>query len=234
LSQYPNNRTDGMLSLSFIVPSNRDPRVFECVNSISKFISFNHINAEIIVCGEIENNSILNYAQFYTVTPAHKGRCIQQGILNSKGDSVFICDADFPILPENITLMLSTLNHADIVLGNRYLPKSTFIIAPPLYRRWISRLFRYAVNKLFNFSNFDTQCGVKAGRRSIALVLFKEKLLDSYAYDIQIILRARQSGARIRQVPVDWRSTRKSTIKLWKSLVPVIYELLLLRINYSK
>ncbi len=224
------NATNCQFSVSFVIPCKRDKRVNDCVDAIFTYAKANAISAEVIVCGDALDGLLPKRAKFISVIPAHKGICIQQGIYHSKGKIIIACDADFPVLPCDITSVLKAMENADIVIGNRYDPNSKFIIMPPFYRRCLSRIFRLLKRTLLNLSDFDTQCGFKAYARPVALLLYENKVQKNLAYDVQILLRALKAGLRVVQVPVHWKSSENSTINLWTSSFPALLGLLRLSI----
>lgn len=211
--------------ISFIIPVKRDYRVIQCIAELIAYTSSESLHAEIIVCGELDPGKLKRNTRLIKVVPAYKGRCIRQGVLASKGEFIIVCDADFPVLPSDITNLLEHLTQADVSLGNRYLPESHFIIIPPLHRRLISIVFRFLVCLLFGIENFDTQCGIKAFKRSAALTLFTNQISTSLVYDVQIILFALQQQMQITQVPVHWKSSASTTINLWTGMPLALIDL---------
>jgi glycosyltransferase involved in cell wall biosynthesis len=211
--------------ISFVIPVRRDYRVVKCVSELLSYASVESLHTEIIVCGELDSGKLNKNTRFMKVVPADKGRCVKQGVLASNGEFIIVCDADFPVLPGDITNLLENLTNADVSLGNRYLPESHFIIIPPLHRRIISTVFRFLVSLLFGMKNFDTQCGIKAFKRSAALTLFTNQIFTSLVYDVQIILFALQQKMQITQVPVHWKSSASTTINLWTGMPLALIDL---------
>jgi hypothetical protein len=214
------------LLISFIIPIKRDFRVIQCIAELQKYILTESLNAEIIICGDFEALNLTEDVILIKTVPAYKGACIRRGIFASVGDLIVVCDADLPILLDDITNLLEHLSYADISLGSRYLPESKFIIIPPFHRRLISKIFQSILSILFREIKLDTQCGVKAFRRSAALVVFKNQVSISLVYDVQILLRALHHKMKITQVPVHWKSLPASTINLWTGLPLATIELL--------
>jgi hypothetical protein len=214
------------LLISFIIPVKRDFRVIQCISELQKYILIESLNAEIIICGDFEALDLSEDVHFIKIAPADKGACIRRGVLDSKGDLIVVCDADLPVLLDNITNLLEHLLYADISLGSRYLPESKFIVMPPLHRRLISKIFQFLLRILFEEINLDTQCGIKTFRRSAALIIFTNQVSTSLVYDVQIILRALHHKMKITEVPVHWKSLPTSTINLWTGLPLAIIELL--------
>jgi glycosyltransferase involved in cell wall biosynthesis len=221
------NKKDYKYSLiSFVIPVKKDYRVIQCIAELIAHASAESLQTEIIVCGELDPRKLNKNTRFINVVPAYKGRCIKQGVIASKGEFIIVCDADFPVLFSDMINLLENLTNADISLGNRYLPESHFIIIPPLHRRLISIVFRFLVSLLFGLKNFDTQCGIKAFKRSAALTLFTNQISKSLVYDVQIILFALQRKMQITQVPVHWKSSVSTTINLWTGMPLALIDLL--------
>jgi dolichyl-phosphate beta-glucosyltransferase len=219
--------------VSFVIPVRRDPRVSYCLNELRTYAASESLQAEIIICGEFEDEESTKDTRFVKVVPAYKGRCIRQGILASTGDVIVVCDGDFPVVPNDITILCEKLSNADLSIGNRYLAESKFLVRPLYHRRLISTGFRFLVSGFFNIRNFDTQCGIKAFTRSAADALFTNQVVKSLAFDVEILLRARSAQMRIIQVPVHWKSSAVSTINLWRSGPLVLIDLVNLWISYN-
>ncbi|MDD2540768.1 MAG: glycosyltransferase family 2 protein, partial [Desulfuromonadaceae bacterium] len=47
---------------------------------------------------------------------------------------------------------------------------------------------------------------------NIARLLFKEAQINRFAYDVEILARAKQSGYRISEVPVTWNNSLDSRV----------------------
>jgi hypothetical protein len=219
--------------ISFVIPVRRDPRVNQCVKDLHAYAASESLKAEIIICGEFEEEESMKDTKFIKVVPAYKGRCIRQGVLASTGAVIVVCDGDFPVLPSDITILREKLSSADLSLGNRYLSESKFVVLPSYYRRLISIAFRYFVGGLFNMRNFDTQCGIKAFTRSAARIIFIKQVVKSLAFDVEILLRARSAQMRVAQVPVHLKSSPVSTNHLWPSGPSVLIDLVSLWMDYN-
>ena len=58
----------------------------------------------------------------------------------------------------------------------------------------------------------DTQCGFKAFRTPAARLLFHLVRIDRFAFDVEILARARRLGLGITEVPVQWKHVEGSTV----------------------
>jgi len=74
------------------------------------------------------------------------------------------------------------------------------------------RLFNRVVTAGTGLGLPDTQCGFKAFRTPAARLLFHLVRIDRFAFDVEVLVRARRLGLRVAQVPVHWRHVPGSTI----------------------
>jgi len=58
----------------------------------------------------------------------------------------------------------------------------------------------------------DTQCGFKLFRGQVARRLFDELKTDRFAFDVEILARAKKKGCRIAEVPVKWINSAQSKV----------------------
>jgi hypothetical protein len=64
---------------------------------------------------------------------------------------------------------------------------------------------RIAARLLLGLPYPDTQCGFKLFPRTLAFELFSQQRSDSWVFDAELLVIARVTGMRIREVPVVWR-----------------------------
>lgn len=132
---------------------------------------------------------------------------------------------DFPVTFEDLDMLRASLSEADLALGNRHLPSSVFLTSRSYVRRVTSVVFRFLVRALFGLRGFDTQCGIKAFKKTKTDTLFADQLVHGFAYDVELALRAIHSKLEIAQVPVHWKSSRKTTLRLSAAIPSMLKEL---------
>lgn len=140
-----------------------------------------------------------------------KGWAMRKGFLISKGDIVCFIDGDQDLHPKMIRRLLPHLYEFDIVVGK----KETKTMFSRHVLTFLSRIY----TKILFGIKADTQTGVKVFKRS-ALPEWKT---NSFAFDMEILYKAKKQGAKIFEVAVDARITsgmKLSSILLtiWESL----------------
>ena len=140
-----------------------------------------------------------------------KGAAVRTGVALARGSCTAYMDADMAIDPRAVPLLLEGLGTADAAIGSRALPDS-MVDGTYTVRAAMGRLFNRLVTTGTGLGLQDTQCGFKAFRTPAARLLFHLVRIDRFAFDVEILARARRLGLRITEVPVQWKNVPGSTI----------------------
>jgi len=133
-----------------------------------------------------------------------KGAAVRKGILEGRGEYLFICDADLAMPIEEIRKFLPpTLSDYDIAIASRE-TSGAVRYDEPWHRHLMGRVFNLIVRLLAVSGIQDTQCGFKCFRREAARDLFSAQTIDGWAFDVEILHIARRRGYRIVEVPIHW------------------------------
>ncbi len=134
-----------------------------------------------------------------------KGAAVRAGMLSATGDRILFMDADLATPIEEVEKFLPLMDAgADVVIGTRADRASDIRVRQPLPRELMGRGFNLIVRTLLLGGFRDTQCGFKLFTRSSAQLLFSQQTLDGFAFDVEILLCARQAQLDIKEVPVVW------------------------------
>ncbi len=87
-----------------------------------------------------------------------------------------------------------------MAIGSRALPDS-MVDGTYAVRAVMGRLFNRLVTTGTGLGLQDTQCGFKAFRTPAARLLFHLVRIDRFAFDVELLARARRLGLRITEVP---------------------------------
>ena len=113
--------------------------------------------------------------------------------------------------PLAVPLLLDGLERHDVAIGCRALPDS-MVETTYVVRTLMGRLFNELVTTGTGLGLKDTQCGFKAFRTPAARLLFHLVRIDRFAFDVEILARARRLGLDITEVPVHWKHVEGSTV----------------------
>ena len=131
-----------------------------------------------------------------------KGSAVRRGVRRAHGELLLICDTDLATpLREVSKLRRALANGADVAIGSRALdPRLEREM--PHYRRLAGRAFNFGMRVLTGLPFRDTQCGFKLMPTAVAQSLLREQLVAGFAFDVEILMRARNAGLRVEEVPV--------------------------------
>jgi glycosyltransferase involved in cell wall biosynthesis len=214
------------LDLTIVVPAyNEDHRLAAGMRRFDAAVSAGAIDldrTELVVIDDGSTDHTATVAEkLLAVLPHHrvvrlpfnqgKGAAVRAGIASARSPFLAFMDADMAIDPLAIPLLLDGLERNDVVVGSRALPDSmvetTYVI-----RTLISRLFNGIVTAGTGLGLKDTQCGFKAFRTPVARLLFHLVRIDRFAFDVEVLARARRLGLEIGEVPVHWKHVEGSTV----------------------
>ena len=141
---------------------------------------------------------------------------------------IFLTDAD---LPYDLTFFdeaaIKLREGFDLVTGNRRLPSSHFCLPvnllPLVYQRHrLGLAFNRLVRLLFPITTTDTQAGIKALSRRLAVKTFERQSCPGFLYDLEIFLTAHGQGYRQTHIPVTlYLNSEKSTVRILRECVLV-------------
>lgn len=133
-------------------------------------------------------------------------------------------DADLPTDLSAIMSFCSLIKDgADCVFGSRL--GKNFVRTEPLIRRILSKGFHSLFVALFGL-HYDSQCGVKCARRTVALEIFEHVTVERLAYDVDFIIQADKRRYNIRELDIPWHLTSWSSIRIGKAALTLIVHLL--------
>lgn len=143
-----------------------------------------------------------------------KGAAIAAGVLEATSQLVFMADADWSMPPEQILRFVQAIDAgADLAIGSRELANSRRF-DEPIRRHLVGRAFNALVRGALLPGLNDTQCGFKMFHADAARALFAALDTPGWAFDVEILVRARQQRLRIDEVPIDWRFQADSRVNV--------------------
>jgi hypothetical protein len=140
-----------------------------------------------------------------------KGAAVRTGVALARGPYVAYMDADMAIDPRAVPSLLDALRSSEAAIGSRALAHS-MVDGTYAVRAVMGRMFNRLVTTGTGLSLQDTQCGFKAFRTPVARLLFHLVGIDRFAFDVELLERARRLGLRITEVPVHWKNVPGSTV----------------------
>jgi dolichol-phosphate mannosyltransferase len=131
-------------------------------------------------------------------------------------DATHICqmDADLSHNPADIPRLLQAAEHADFVIGSRYIEGGR-IENWPLHRRLLSAFANRYIRAITRMTIRDCTSGFRCWRREVLerLPLASIKS-DGYAFIVELAFDASRAGFRCTEVPITFVERRQGASKL--------------------
>lgn len=130
-------------------------------------------------------------------------------------------DADLPAGPEALAEVIGAVrNGADVATASRY--KTGAQLSRPPLRSLVSRAYNWLIRTSFRDGIFDHQCGVKAFSRSALEILLPQSREDSWFWDTEILVLAKQAGLRVEEIPVRWSEQKYGKTSIRRLLSDIV------------
>lgn len=228
--------------LSIIVPAyNEEQRLPETLPQVLAFAVAQDYPVEVLV---VDNGSTDRTAKIVQqMTAGHpilsllhqpvrgKGAAVCKGMLEGRGEYLFMCDADLAMPVEEINKFLPpALSGYDVAIASREAPGAVRH-NEPWYRHLMGRVFNFIVRTLAVPGVQDTQCGFKCLRQEIAHDLLASHTIDGWAFDVEILHIAIRRGYRVVEVPINWYYGEGSRISPVRDSLKMMIEVLRIRRN---
>lgn len=157
-----------------------------------------------------------------------KGHAVRTGVLSASGARILFADADGATpIGEYARLAAALDQGADIAIGSRALPSPETNVTTSPHRKYLGRLFNWAVNTLTLPGIADTQCGFKLFTASAAHFLFERQTANRFSFDVEILLLARRAGMTIAEVPINWTNIAGSKVSVLRDGMAMLCDVVL-------
>ena len=166
----------------------------------------------------------------FTAPPGRrgKGHALAHGIRQAAGEHILLADVDLSApLSETRKLVAA---QADVAVGSRAL-EGAHVEDTPLPRELMGRTFNALVRVATALDLRDTQCPLKLMRTDLARRLTEDQIATGFAFDVELLLRARREGARVVEVPIEFHHDRDSRVRPFKSAAAMAYDVLRLSVR---
>ncbi len=236
------------IKLSVVIPAfNEEKRIKSTLNKIISFLKEKKFLYELIIVddGSVDKTSEIsekilsrekiNYKILKNDKNYGKGYSFKQGFLKSSGKYVLLCDADLSTQIEEVDDFFELMEekNADIVIGIRTLKESPdILIKRKRFTRTISaKIFNKLVNFLFKLNFKDTQCGFKLFKKEKCTPVMENLHTKRFSFDVEILLKAKKNGLKIKEKQVIWQDSSHSSVKLLKDSFEMVFSLIQLKIK---
>ncbi|MGB9797167.1 MAG: dolichyl-phosphate beta-glucosyltransferase, partial [bacterium] len=147
-----------------------------------------------------------------------KGYAVKTGIMKAKGRYILFSDADLSTPIEELPNLFFWVEKGyDIAIASRACPGAKLEVHQPMHREFMGRVFNLLVRLILLPGVYDTQCGFKLFRREVAREIFQRQRFEGFSFDFEILYIAKKLGYKIKEVPVRWRHSPGSKVKVLRN-----------------
>jgi dolichol-phosphate mannosyltransferase len=145
------------------------------------------------------------------------GRSYTDGLiraLREPADVICQMDADLSHDPRQLPDLVAASEHADLVIGSRYVPGGR-IVNWPRRRRVLSRMANIYLRAITRLRARDCTSGYRCWRReALATLPLDSFVSDGYSFLIEMLYAAAGQGCRIAEAPITFVERREGVSKL--------------------
>jgi len=133
---------------------------------------------------------------------------------------VFEMDADHSHDPKHLPQFLEAIQHADLVLGSRYLRGRVTVVNWPMTRLLLSYFANIYARVVTGHKLCDATGGFKCFRREVLEAVDLGAVeSNGYAFQIEMSFRARRKGFRIVEIPIVFVDRSEGESKMSRAIV---------------
>lgn len=215
--------TTQRLAVSVIIPAyNEESGIADALRRLLKVLDVTDRTYEILVVSDGSTDETVRIARsvdhpnvsVIEYSPNRgKGYAQALGVEQTQYPIVVFMDGDLDLDPSVIPSYLDLIESgaADGVVGSKVHPES--VVDYPWSRRLISRAFHNLTRLLIGLDLGDTQTGLKAFRRDVMAEVAGQCHSQGFAFDLEMLCRLNDRGARIVEAPVILNYDFASTVK---------------------
>ncbi len=240
--EIPASESRATCLLSIVIPAyNEESRLPKSLPQVIDFVRRQDYAAEVVVVDDGSFDRTAEIAEefqkeagFITllrVEHGGKGHAVRAGMMQARGEFLFLCDSDLSMPIEEVSKFLPPqLDGYDVAIASREISGARRY-NEPAYRHLMGRVFNLIVRLLAVHGIQDTQAGFKCFRREAARQLFPLQTIKGWGFDVEILFIAQRRGMRIVEVPINWYYANRSQVRPVQDTYNMVREVLKVRLN---
>lgn len=166
-----------------------------------------------------------------------KGSAVRKGVLASDGDYVIFTDCDLAYGTEVIKRALCVFeeNGCDVVIGSRNLDSESYE-GYTFTRKVMSKVYFKIISMASGFKLSDSQCGFKGFTKNAAHDVFSECSIDSFAFDLEALIKAQDKGYKICEMSVKIidNDNSESKVRMIRDAIKMLFDIRTIKRNNKK
>jgi len=215
------------LGMTIIIPAhNEEHRLTRCLERTVEYCKSQRWDYELIVVEDGSTDGTVKLVKDFMLSDNRiklvsnknrlgKGTAIRYGVNLAEKKFIGYMDADLSADPSEFKRLLAFIDEFDIVVGSRILRGELPPITRPFIRTFFSHCYSILFRSLFNGANvYDPQCGLKLFKFNAAHNLLNKIETCGFAFDCELIVKARRLGLTLKEVPIIWEHDYGSKVRI--------------------
>jgi glycosyltransferase involved in cell wall biosynthesis len=236
-TQTPNNNMP--LDVTVVLPAlNEADIIAQTVEKISQTLKTCGCTYEIIIAEDGSTDGTDKKAEFlahlFYVRHLHndkrlgRGKALSASFRQSNGAVLIYMDVDLATDLKHLSQLIHAITAEGYLLatGSRCLSQSN--AKRTFTRSFASKTYNFMVRLFLQSKVKDHQCGFKAFQREMILPLIDEVNANHWFWDTEVLVRAQRKGYKVKEFPVEWKSTRETKVKLFHDSFDMGLQILIL------
>ncbi len=142
-----------------------------------------------------------------------------RSVLDRPVDVICQMDSDLSHDPRHLRDLIAATDHADVVIGSRYVPGGA-VVNWPLRRRVLSRFANTYIRLVTRLSPNDCTSGYRCWRRAaLATVPLDQSGSEGYSFLVEMLFAASAAGLKFAEVPITFVERRLGESKLSQAVL---------------
>jgi dolichyl-phosphate beta-glucosyltransferase len=225
------------IALSVIVPAfNEERRLAATLGTLCDYLRQQRWDWEVRLVDDGSRDQTARIGDWFASTEPRvivqrephrgKGGAVKAGLVAARGAYRFMCDADLSMPVGEIPRFLPPVATGfDVAIGIRE-GATARRIGEPAHRHLLGRLFNFAVQRLALPGIEDSQCGFKMFTAAAVASIFPMVTVEGWAFDLEVLMVAREQRLRIIEVPIEWHYREESQVAMVRDGFGMLRELL--------
>ncbi len=162
-----------------------------------------------------------------------RGRALRRVWSESNADVMCYTDVDLSTDISHLKELISAIEDGyDIVIGSRLMGQSQ--TERSFIRETLSRGYVFLLKLFLNMPFSDTQCGFKAINKTVAKKLLPLIENEEWFFDTEMLVLGSILGYKIKEIPVKWKESSDSKIRIFSTIRDYIINILRLKIRLNR
>ena len=163
-----------------------------------------------------------------------KGYALRTGMHLAGGKFILFSDSDLSTPIEELPAFLQQLDAGiPVVIATRKNADAKILQHQPLWRESMGRVFTWLSNVILGLRVTDFTCGFKGFESSAGKRIFAMQKIPRWAYDSEVLFLAHKLGYPIREIPVHWKDSPESKVRIVQDTLSSFSALFRIRWNWA-